>query len=70
MRDILAGGLLVKRDAVELVSMYPAYARRRGATRVRGVTRLSTPQIIRPCIQPGQLASPLLKFGFPSLALH
>ena len=69
MRDILAGGVLVTRDAAVLVSRTAAYARRRSPVRGRIAVR---PPPKSPCspVQPGQLASPFLKFGFPSLALH
>ena len=69
MRDILAGGVLAIPDATVIVSRKAAYARRRSARRGKfGVrTTLTAPYNH---VQPGQLASPFLKFGFPSLALH
>lgn len=69
MRDILAGGILVTPNAVALVSGKAVYSRRRSAARGRTAVR-PTPKT--PCnhVQPGQLASPFLKFGFPSLSMH
>ena len=69
MRDILAGGILVTQDAIVQISSKTAYSRRRPKARARiTVRQLST--VPSSCVQPGQLASPLLKYGFPSLALH
>ncbi len=69
MRDILAGGILVTPDATMPVSFKAAYSRRRATVRGRTAVR---PMPKAPCnhVQPGQLTSPLLKFGFPSLAMH
>jgi hypothetical protein len=69
MRDILAGGVLAIPDATVIVSRKAAYARRRSVKRGKSAVRASPNA---PCnhVQPGQLASPFLKFGFPSLALH
>lgn len=60
---------MVNTDAVVQLSGKTAYSRRRHATRARAAVR---PTSKTPCshVQPGQLASPYLKFGFPSLALH
>ena len=69
MRDILAGGILVTPDATVLVSRKLSYSRRRHAARGRSAVR-PTPKAPCSLVQPGQLASPFLKFGFPSLALH
>ena len=63
MREILAGGVLVTRDAL-------VYARRRRVPQLRPTARPGTKPMINRCVQPGQLVSPLLKFGFPSLAVH
>lgn len=68
MQDILAGGILVTPDAITLVSRKAAYRRRRverGRTVARRVSSVTSSMV-----QPGQLASPFLKFGFPSLAMH
>ena len=69
MRDILAGGILVTPDAIALVSCKPAYSRRRSTARGRVAVR-PAPKLPSSPVQPGQLASPFLKFGFPSLAMH
>lgn len=69
MRDVLAGGILVTRDATVLAPCRSPFARRRRLTRSRdGVCALPPPP--SSAVQPGQLASPFLKFGFPSLSLH
>ncbi len=69
MRDMLAGGILVTQDASAQTSNTMYYSRRRHTARARTAVR---PAPKAPCsdAQPGQLASPLLKFGFPSLAMH
>ena len=69
MRNILAGGILVTPGAPMLVSGKPAYTRRRNPALARPAIRR---KLRAPCshVQPGQLASPYLRFGFPSLALH
>ncbi len=69
MRDMLAGGILVTQDAGVQISSKTSYSRRRQTARARIAVR---PTSKVPCsdVQPGQLASPLLKFGFPSLAMH
>ena len=69
MRDILAGGILVTADALSPLSRKPAYSRRRRAVRKIAAVR-SAPKVTCNDVQPGQLVSPLLKFGFPSLAVH
>ena len=69
MRDILAGGVLVTSEAIVQVSSKPAYSRRRRTARGRTAVRPAPKGPSSP-VQPGQLASPFLKFGFPSLALH
>lgn len=69
MRDILAGGILVTRDATVLGRCKSPCSRRRRLTRARdGVGPVPPPP--SSAVQPGQLASPFLKFGFPSLAMH
>lgn len=70
MRDILAGGVLVTHDAVDLDSARVVYSRRRSRPRPRDIVRIAATIPAIPCVQPGQLVSPLLKFGFPSLAVH
>ena len=69
MRDILAGGILVTRDVTAMLMHKSPYARRRRPTRARDGVR-PVPPPPSSAVQPGQLASPFLKFGFPSLALH
>ena len=54
---------MVTRDAL-------VYARRRRVPQLRPTARPGTKPMINRCVQPGQLVSPLLKFGFPSLAVH
>ncbi len=68
MRDILAGGVLTPANPPSFLSpaRKPRPRRRTGRTlacRTRAGKCVST-------IQPGQLASPYLTCGFPSLALH
>lgn len=68
MRDILAGGVLTPAHIPNLLgpARKPRPRRRivrTAASRIRKGKCIST-------IQPGQLASPFLTFGFPSLALH
>ncbi len=69
MRDVLAGGILVTPAALGPVSPRNVHARRRRIARPAVSPRLAWTPRSSP-VQPGQLASPLLKFGFPSLALH
>lgn len=69
MRDILAGGILITHGATVLDGRKSPLARRRRLTRARdGVCPVPPPP--SSAVQPGQLASPFLKFGFPSLSLH
>lgn len=69
MRDILAGGILDVRDWTVLDVRKAPLSRRRRPTRARdGVRPMPPPP--SSAVQPGQLASPFLKFGFPSLSLH
>ena len=71
MRDILAGGSLVLTGSRPQFFRLPAKPRRRLARRGRqpGLRSNRSP-IADVAVQPGQLASPHLKFGFPSLAVH
>ncbi len=69
MRDILAGGILTTPSVTVLVAKTSPYSRRRRPTRARDGVRPVPPPPVS-AVQPGQLASPFLKFGFPSLALH
>ncbi len=68
MREILDGGVLVTRAVVQASNRAPL-ARRRRASRDRDGVR-PVPPPPSSAVQPGQLASPLLNFGFPSLSLH
>ena len=67
MRDVLAGGILVIGEKAETLSPTNALPRRRRTERTR-----TAPVWTAPCskVQPGQLTSPFLKYGFPSVALH
>lgn len=69
MRDILAGGILIARETTLLDARKSPLSRRRRLTRARDGVR-PVPPPPSSAVQPGQLASPFLKFGFPSLSLH
>lgn len=69
MRDVLAGGILVTSTALGPIPRRTVFARRRRIARPAVNLRLAPTPRSSP-VQPGQLASPLLRFGFPSLALH
>ncbi len=72
MADVLSGGLLILS-----VPGSPPCTTRSKPRRANARSRLPrAAQRTRPgaipgtAVQPGQLASPFLKFGFPSLLLH
>lgn len=68
MRDILAGGILRTHEGV-------CGPRRKALPRRRRIDQnrpgfQTAPVPPKAAVQPGQLASPLMLFGFPSLAVH
>lgn len=67
MRDILAGGVLTPAQLPSFVGVVRKPRPRRRAA--RKTTRVRPGKCVA-TIQPGQLASPLLTSGFPSLAKH
>ena len=72
MRDILSGGVFLNFPAVAVSNSVRANAvrphRRVGSRRVTARRLRRTPHVV--AIQPGQLVSPHIKFGFPSLLMH
>jgi hypothetical protein len=68
MRDILSGGVLTPAQAptFQTLASKPRPRRRGSRTNLRGIRSGKCAS----SIQPGQLAAPSAKFGFPSLALH
>ena len=68
MRDILAGGILSAARSPSLLGpVRKPRPRRRSLRATPGRLRSGT---CVATIQPGQLTSPTLKFGFASLAVH
>ncbi len=71
MVNILAGGFFVQTTVPVMAVLTTRNLPRRHLARVRrplAQRRRQMPQSI--ACQPGQLASPFLKFGFPSLLVH
>ena len=66
MHDVLAGGVLVSTSRWQR-----SFRRKQRAARQRQRIASGRPAPRHKVnVQPGQLSSPLLKFGFPSLAVH
>lgn len=72
MRDILSGGVFEQAIVLKLASLHVAQSfgrRRRACLRRKQATRRRLLPHVVP-VQPGQLVSPHMKHGFPSLLIH
>ena len=72
MRDVLAGGILVRSGSPAQPSLVKKVLPRRPGTLGLRRVALRRPHVPmhKVVVQPGQLASPHMAFGYPSLAMH